>query len=378
MHKPGSRGWLPWLLPLLPLGLVLGIWFSSYRSQVCLFPPPGARLDPASSEGEASGRSGPLRIALAGDAMLGRGVHRRFERRPAYAPWALLEPLLSEVDLLALNLECSVTANTERWPHKDFNFRLDPAHAQRALGALPLPSGAARFASLANNHTLDFGAEGLAETMQQLDALSWLHAGAGGDAAQAQRPALYDGPGGVRVGVLAASDHCSCRSMGSWIAGSEQPGLFYAPGHAPGALIEAVRALDPQVDVLVVSLHWGPNYTERGVPGWMRRRARELVEAGADVIVAHSAHQVLPVEVIEGRHVFYGLGDLMHDYKHRTAYDNDLGMVARIDLEADGSQRVELLPFRIHGGVVRPLDPDDPGYQAVLHRAAWPAAAQER
>jgi poly-gamma-glutamate synthesis protein (capsule biosynthesis protein) len=104
----------------------------------------------------------------------------------------------------------------------------------------------------------------------------------------------------------------------------------------------------------------------------MRRLARALVRTGADVVVGHSAHHVLEVELIDGKHVFYGLGDLMHDYPRRPEYDNDLGMVARVTIAADGTQAVEIAPFRIDNKVVRPLSEDDPGHAAVLERAAWP------
>jgi len=367
-----------WLIigALLVAALAVGgvLYFSAPRSQLLLFPPRGAAPAPAPLEGAPSGASGPVVLALAGDAMLGRRVNKKFGNRSTYNPWARLRPALSDVDVLALNLECSITAHTERWPHKDYAFRLDPAHAARALDGIPLPETAQRYASMANNHALDFGREGLAETLGVVDGLGWHRSGAGATAVEAQRPAVITTAAGVRVGVLAVSDHCSCRSVRSWMAGEDRSGMWYASFNhgAPEHLLEAVAALDERVDLVVLSLHWGPNYTRKGAPRWMRAVARELVGAGADVIVGHSAHQVLPAEIIDGKHVFYGLGDLIHDYAYRPEYDNDLGLLAKLYIDADGTQHAELRPFRIEDTMVWPLSEEDPGHAAVLGRAGWP------
>jgi poly-gamma-glutamate capsule biosynthesis protein CapA/YwtB (metallophosphatase superfamily) len=363
-------------LVLLLLGAVAGLVFllSPSMSQLCLFPPSGAKPPPAAVAGQPSGSPGPAVLAFAGDAMLGRRVGQRFAARPGYRPWRDLGPLLEGVDLFALNLECSITASRDRWPHKQYAFRLDPAQAHRALSTLPVPVGAASYASLGNNHALDFGGAGLAESIAQLDALGWQHSGAGADAVEAQRPAIITTATGVRIGVLSAADHCSCRSVGSWVAGDAQPGLWHVDmswgrwDH----LLEAVASLDDQVDLVVLSMHWGINYSEAGPPAWMRRLARALVEAGADIVVGHSAHQVLPVELIDGKHVFYGLGDLMHDYASRPEHDNQLGMVARISVAPDGSQVADLRPFRIDHMQVVPLESGDPDHATVLRRAGWP------
>ncbi len=313
-------------------------------------------------------------LALAGDAMLGRGVDKRFSNNPAFDPWKELAPALRDVDLFAMNLECVITDSTDRWPHKAYNFRLKPDNVARALDGLPLPQDAARFASFANNHALDYGRPGLADTLAQLAARGWATAGTGATASEAQRPALITTDTGVRIGVLAIGDHCSCRSTCAWMAGEDRSGAWYAnlSGGQWQHLLEAVSNLDTEVDLVLVSLHAGPNYTHRGAPRWLRRLAAALVASGADVVFAHSAHHVLPVEVIDGRHVFYGLGDLVHDYPRRPEYDNDLGFVAKITIAADGTQTLEPVPYRIRQKAVHPLQAKDPDHAEVLRRAQWP------
>ncbi len=368
------RRWAVVAVVLLILAGAVAYAMDPTHSQLALFPPPGARPPPVPVEGVPSGQRGPAVLAFAGDAMLGRRVARRLERNPRLDLWARLAPALEGVDLFASNLECSITERGARWPDKLYAFRSKPGLAARSLGGIPVPDGAGRFASLANNHALDFGPEGLEDTVTILDELGWLHAGAGANAIEAHRPAVHTTASGLRVGLLSASDHCSCDSPSDWMAGAEQPGLWHVDMSFGrwGHLLEAVAALDAQVDLVVLSMHWGPNYLDEDPPRWMRRLARALVEAGADVVVGHSAHHVLPVEVIDGKHVFYGLGDLMHDYAVREQYDSDLGMVARVSVDAEGGQTLELVPLRIEGTKLRLIEPDDPDHAAVLRRANWP------
>jgi len=138
------------------------------------------------------------------------------------------------------------------------------------------------------------------------------------------------------------------------------------------AALEAVRALRPDVHWIVFSLHWGPNYVDDPPLSWMRDFAAALIEAGVDVVHGHSSHHVLPVEQIDGRTVLYGPGDFVDDYAPREGYRNDLSFVAKIELDPDGEQHLEITPTRIghgDGHHVRPLDPDDPDYDEVLDAA---------
>ncbi len=378
-HPPWLRALIAFLLTAGFIATLTVLWAETDHSQPRFLTPQGAYPPPQELRGRPSGRQGPAVLALAGDAMLGRGINKRLSTRPDYDPWRALAPALEDVDLFALNLECAITAHEERWPGKSYNFRLSPDNATRALGGLPLPEHTARYASTANNHALDYGSTGLADSLAALRSEGWAHSGAGASAERAQRAALLDTAAGVRVGILSVGDHCSCPSIRSWMATDAHPGGWYANLSAGqwDHLLAAVAKLDGQVDIAVVSLHAGPNYTQHGAPRWLRRLGRALVEAGADVVVAHSAHQILPVEVIDGKHVFYGLGDLLHDYPRRSEFDNDLGLLAKLYLEADGSQRLDLLPFRIHDKTVHPLPRGDPGHAAALRRAQWPPERSE-
>lgn len=356
---------------LAALGLV--VWYIAVTpmSQPCLSCPDGAEVGPVPVPGRASGRAGPITIALAGDVMLGRGVDARLGREADWTPWRGLSRALRGVDVFGFNLECAVTDSAESLSWKKFRFKMSPAHAARVFGSIPVPAGAQSIASVANNHALDFGRAGLADTLAALDAAGIPHAGAGVDATAAWRPAVLTTRSGVRVGVLAVADHCGCLRMGPWVAGRDQPGIAWAnlsAGHTD-RLLRAVSALDRAVDVLVISLHSGPNWLPAGPPEWQRELAAALVDAGADVVWSHSAHHVLPLEAIRGRTIIYGPGDLVDDYRRSPEYRNELGMVVRIDVSADGAQTATAVPVRMERRGLRVLPADDPDHAEVLRRA---------
>ncbi|MCG6863460.1 MAG: CapA family protein, partial [Chromatiaceae bacterium] len=107
-----------------------------------------------------------------------------------------LTPALRDVDIFGFNLESAITTETSPWgPWKKFRFKALPANARRALS---FPTGAALFASVANNHILDFGPSGLDGTLTTLDEAGITHTGAGSNSANAWRPAVITTKAGVR------------------------------------------------------------------------------------------------------------------------------------------------------------------------------------
>ncbi len=357
------------LLVILGFGLYREV--TSPRSQPCLDLPEGAAPEPFAVEGQPSGRSGPLTLALAGDAMLGRGVDLRLDRRRSGRLWRGLTRALRDVDVFGFNLECAITDAPAWGSWKMFRFRLTSRYTQQVLTSIPMASGTTRFASVANNHILDFGPEGLVDTLGALREAGIAHGGAGENALAAWQPTVITTGTGVRVGFLALADHCGCLQMGQWVAGRTQPGIAWVnlSGGPRESLLTRVAALDSAVDVLVLSIHSGPNYLPDGPPSWMRGLAEALVEAGADVVWSHSPHHVLPLEQIRGRHVIYGTGGLIDDYTQRPEFRNDLGMVVRLAFSPEGEQTAEVVPIRIRPRGPEVLANSDPDYDEVLRRA---------
>jgi poly-gamma-glutamate capsule biosynthesis protein CapA/YwtB (metallophosphatase superfamily) len=276
-----------------------------------------------------------LRLALAGDTMLGRQVGRAIalSRRPPVAPEVVA--VAAEADLFILNLECCVSERGQPWhePSKPFVFRAPPVAAE-LLAQMGVDG-----VTLANNHALDYGFEALLDTLEHLRAVGIITAGAGPDVASARAPGLLSARG-VRLALIGASDHPDY-----FAAGPNRPGIAYAelrinPGG--GWLQGAVAAARDDADAVLVSPHWGPNMTV-SPPSEVRRAARALVEAGADVVAGHSAHVFHGVQ----SNVLYDLGDFIDDYAVDPRLRNDLGLLFLLDLDVRGLRRLEAVPIKL-------------------------------
>jgi hypothetical protein len=158
---------------------------------------------------------------------------------------------------------------------------------------------------LANNHALDWGTAGLEETLDTLEGAGVEIAGAGRDLGEATVPAVLRVPGKERVLVFAFG----ARSSGipaEWAAADGRPGVSFVPDLSGDTV---------QGDLVVASIHWGPNWGY-AVPREQRRFAHRLIdEAGVDVVHGHSSHHPRGIEVYRGRPIIYGCGDLLNDYE---------------------------------------------------------------
>lgn len=286
--------------------------------------------------------AGRLRLLLAGDAMLGRGVDEAIARHGVQWPLAELQPSLAGADLFAVNLECAITA-ADTWyrgPAKAFYFRARPAAAEL------LHRAGVGLCTLANNHALDAGAEGLLDTLDVLGAHGIASVGAGADAKAAWAPAVLQ-LAGQRVGVLACCDH-----QPDFAAGLRTPGIAYLDVADPAqvdALLGRVRSLAATVDHAIVALHWQPNWVPR-VTADYQSLAQRLVEAGASLVWGHSPHHFLGVQWLGSSVVLYSTGGLIDDYAVDAQFRNDRQLLFEIGLAPDGVPRVRALPLQLDLG----------------------------
>lgn len=266
----------------------------------------------------AEARNGPLSLPL--DTAYVWGDALRALRRIAPA-------------VRVVNLETAITAGGTPWPGKGIHYRMHPANT----GLLTVAGIDA--CALANNHALDWGRVGLADTLRALDSAGIAHAGAGSDAAAAMAPAVIEVGKGTRVLLFALASPSSGVPR-AWAAGRDRSGLHLVDESAPRAaerLSERIAAFRRRGDVVVVSIHWGDNWGYR-VPREQVRFAHALVDGGTvDLVHGHSSHHPKAVEVYRDRLILYGCGDLINDYegiRGREAFRGDLGLLFLPTLDA--------------------------------------------
>lgn len=245
-----------------------------------------------------------------------------------------------------VNLETAVTSGGRHDPVKGIHYRMHPANVSA------LEAAGVDCAVLANNHVLDWGPEGLVETLETLEAAGIRTAGAGRDAAAAAAPAALEVAGRGRVLVLAFAFPDSGVPP-RWAAGPGRPGVHVFEDfsdEAVAAVAGIVESVRRPGDVVVASIHWGGNWGYR-IPGGHRRFAHRLVDlAGVDLVHGHSSHHPRALEVYRDRLVLYGCGDFLTDYegiRGHEAFRGDLVLMYFPELDPTGRLlSLEMTPLR--------------------------------
>jgi len=245
-----------------------------------------------------------------------------------------------------VNLETSVTTSEDAWPGKAIHYRMHPANVD-CLKAARLDC-----CSLANNHVLDWGYRGLAETIGALRAAGIRTAGAGGDQDEALAPAIIELAGGRRVIVFAFGTD-SAGVPHEWAATKERAGVAYLPDLAPStaqAIAARVQAVKRIGDIVVVSIHWGGNWGYE-VTRAQRAFARLLVDGGVDVVHGHSSHHPKAIEIHRDRPILFGCGDFLNDYEGIGGYERYRGELGLMYFPVFGAsralERFTLVPTRV-------------------------------
>ena len=312
---------------------------------------------PPTTTTEPRGRRGsgePVTLAFAGD------VHFESYLRPqldsnAAGMLAPIAPVLSSADLAIVNLETAITERGTAEP-KTYTFRA-PASAFTALTGAGID-----IASMANNHGLDFGPVGFLDSVVAYRDARFPVIGIGGDDAAAYAP-FTTTIRGQRIAVIGASHVIDSALMDEWIATDGHGGI--ASAYDTERLLQAVRDARPHADTLVVFLHWG---TEKMTCPQERQTtlARQLVDAGADVIVGGHAHRVQGAGRLDAAFVAYGLGNFVWYAQPGASSDTGVLVVTATGRDIDA---YEWKPAVIRNGVPDPLEGDE----ATAALDAWNA-----
>jgi poly-gamma-glutamate capsule biosynthesis protein CapA/YwtB (metallophosphatase superfamily) len=237
---------------------------------------------------------------------------------PAW-PWGDALALVNEAnpDIRLLNLETSVTTSSEFAPRKAIHYRMHPDN----IGCLTVIKP--DVCALANNHVLDFGYQGLLETVRVLAGAQIRCAGAGLDVIEAERPAIVDVGDGTRA-VIASIGATSSGIPPRWAATGRRPGVALIPelsDRTAAAVAARVLSEKRAGDLAIVSVHWGSNWGY-DVDAGQIRFAHRLIDEGVDMVHGHSSHHPRPIEVYRDKLILYGCGDTVDDYEGIDTYES--------------------------------------------------------
>ncbi|MFA5383508.1 MAG: CapA family protein [Eubacteriales bacterium] len=238
-------------------------------------------------------------INFAGDTVLACSFENIVKENYSY-PFANLA-CFKDSDLSMLNLENPITARGIKVPKK-FNFRMCPDYVKI------LQDGGVDIVNLANNHTGDYGAQGIEDTLRYLDDAGIKHVGAGPDRADARKPVVIECKG-IKFGFL---------------------GYYNNPDFTAGTnpfneriLKEDICNLKKIADYVIVNFHWGEENAGRPKP-YQITLAHLAVDSGADLIVGHHPHVLQGIEKYNNGIIAYSLGNFIFGGNNRTKYDTVL------------------------------------------------------
>jgi len=263
-------------------------------------------IEPESSEAEGEGEQSPaapvepeeeavIQLAFVGDILQGEYINSYLEKEGFSYPYEQALFHLTSADITAGNLEMPIT-RVNNPADKTYVFRGKP----EALSGIV--EAGIDIVSLANNHTLDHGIDGLLDTRKYLDEYGIAHVGAGNNAEEAYAPVILEA-NGIKVAYVATS---RVLPETSWKATPYQAGL--AESYAPEQTLEAIEKVEAEAHITVVLVHWGLEREDSPEP-YQLDLARRYIDAGADIVIGSHPHVLQGFEQYNGKWIAYSLGN---------------------------------------------------------------------
>jgi len=311
--------WILGICASLALGMVLAVYF-------------GGNVSTVESEALPLNYSRPLEEKLAdpqisliavGDVMLSRVVGSKIKKYGDYRhPLLKTADLLKSADLTFGNLESPITPGREILTG-EMAFRADPEVTEG------LTYAGFDVLTLANNHILNFGRQGLEDTFKYLKEAKINFIGVGETAIDANRPLIKEAQG-VKFAFLGYS-----------YTDSGSP--LVAPMDAV-KMEEAVKQAKEQADFVIGTMHDGTEY--QFIPNKHQKEfAHQAIEAGAALVIGHHPHVVQTVEEYQGGYIIYSLGNFVFD--QMWSQETREGMVAKVIFQKEGITEMKFYPVVI-------------------------------
>ena len=271
-------------------------------------------------------------LAAVGDIMLSRMVAQKMKTHQDYKyPFLKTAGLTRDADIAFGNLECPIIQGRTIGP-TEMVFRADPESIEG------LKYAGFDILSLANNHSFNFGVQGLKNTFQYLNESGIAYAGAGQDKKEAYAPKILEVKG-IKIAFLAYADNAFTPSYSQ--AKDNQAGISFM--EIP-EMKKAVAAAKSKADLAIVSMHSGMEYASQP-NGKQVAFARAAIDAGADLIIGHHPHTVQKLEKYKGKYIFYSLGNFVFD--QMWSRETKEGLAVKLTLNKDGVRKIELVPVLI-------------------------------
>jgi len=254
-------------------------------------------------------------ILLVGDIMLDRGVESLIKKNSVIYPFQKISQFLRGIDIVFGNLEGPIVKEPQNFSFDSLKFNF----SHQAADGLSWANF--NLLSLANNHTLDRGENGLKETKQFLKEKNIDFVG----------------------NPLKCTEDYSFKKDDIILLAFNKTFSFGCSDEEIINTINLIKSSNPK-NFLIVSVHWGEEYQEKNSIS-QRELAHKIIEAGADTIVGHHSHIVQNIEIYKSKPIFYSLGNFVFD--QYFSKETQEGLAVGIEVY-NNRIRYRLFPFKSH------------------------------
>lgn len=297
-------------------------------------------------------------MIVVGDISFSRGVERVIKaQKDINYLFLKIQDYLNSGDIVFGNLETPITNGREILDY-EMVFRSNPG-TERSLKRAGFT-----ILSLANNHTPDFGQEGLLDTFNYLEQEGIDYVGAGKNRQEAYQPAYIESEG-IRFAFLAYNDQNLVPQ--SYGAEENHAGTTFMD---IGEMTKAIAEARQKADLVIVSMHSGVEYADEPTTT-QTNFARAAIDAGADLVVGHHPHVVQTMEKYKGKFIFYSLGNFVFD--QMWSRETRGGLMAKLYFTKNGVSKISFLPVMIEN-FSQPRVANDKEAEEILQRLKFPLA----
>lgn len=279
---------------------------------------------------ETSKNAGTKKLSFVGDVSLAenQAIMPAYDKRGGIS--GVLDDnllkIMEESDLMAANSEFSVSNRGEALDGKVYTFRAKPDRL-KIYDEMNV-----NLVTLANNHVYDYGKTAFLDTLDAFEKRGLAHIGAGRNLDEAKKP-YYFIINGYKVAFISATQ--AEKNIFTPEATANDPGVFWCYNDTD--IVNEVKDLRDETDYIIPIIHFGREDSHE-LEDAQVKTAKDLIDAGADLIVGHHAHVLQGIEFYKNKPIIYNLGSFLSNEKEvETA-------IFQVKLEKDGSMEYYFFP----------------------------------
>ena len=239
-----------------------------------------------------------ITLTFSGDTMFDWQLRPVIEKNGADYPFQHVKEEITKADISFINLESAFTAREKKVPGQQFWIKSDPSTLQA------IKNTGYDIVNIGNNHTLDYGQDGLLDTISHVEKLKLPYTGAGKNAEDAYTARELT----VKGKKFKFLSFVRFMPNFNWVAGDNKPGV--ANGYDLDLVTKTIQEQKKDADYVIVYMHWGVEKSNRPIE-YQKQYVPKMVEAGADAIVGSHPHWLQGFEYYNKVPIAYSLGNFL-------------------------------------------------------------------